>query len=306
MNTFWQAFCLVVGLGALVISPFVVIKTFGKSRERAEKFMYRLMIFLLVYKIIHFTLMPTVFRQDAVKLIPVEISSVSYFLMPIAYLSGSKILKETGRFVGFFAGLVQLIAMSISPASFVNSDMTNFTFIESIVMHYCLYLGGLIWNFTIEPLRYKDLWKALAGFLVILLWGTLAAFTWRYDHDLDKPENIMFIQECVLPEWLLIPGFDKNHLFIIEYLSVFFVYIAVLYRLSKLAFSRKNPEPRSAWGGGSYRRYVEERKSLPLNVYSVREHVAYYDPIIAAARDESVIAEGAAARKGIDGAKDQG
>ena len=295
MNTFWQVFCLVVGLGAAVVSPFAVMKTFGKSRERAEKFMYRLMAFVLVYKILHFTLMPTVFRQDAVKLIPVEISSVSYFLMPIAYLSGWKILKETGRFVGFFAGLVQLLAMSISPASFVNSNMTNFTFIESIVMHYCLYLGGLVWNFTIEPLRYKDLWKALTGFLVILLWGTLAAFTWRYDYVNDKPENIMFIQECVLPDFLLIPGFDQNHLFIIEYLAVFFVYIAILYKLSRLAFKRRNPEPRSPWGGGSYAKWLKEKDRLPLNFYGTKERVAYYLPIIRA-RDEGKVAEGAATK----------
>lgn len=296
MNTFWQVFCLIAGLGAAVVSPFVVMKAFGKSRERAEKFMYRLMAFVLVYKILHFTLMPTIFRQDAVKLIPVEISSVSYFLMPIAYLSGWKFLKETGRFVGFFAGFVQLLAMSISPASFVNSDMTNFTFIESIVMHYCLYLGGLIWNFTIEPLRYKDLWKALTGFLVILLWGTLAAFTWRYDHVNDKPENIMFIQECVLPDFLLIPGFDQNHLFIIEYLAAFFVYIAILYRLSRLAFKRRNPEPRSPWGGGSYKKYLKKKDRLPLNFYGVKEQVIYYKSIYSIT-DDGDIAEGAEKKK---------
>ena len=296
MNTFWQVFCLIAGLGAAVVSPFVVMKAFGKSRERAEKFMYRLMAFVLVYKILHFTLMPTIFRQDVVKLIPVEISSVSYFLMPIAYLSGWKFLKETGRFVGFFAGFVQLLAMSISPASFVNSDMTNFTFIESIVMHYCLYLGGLIWNFTIEPLRYKDLWKALTGFLVILLWGTLAAFTWRYDHVNNKPENIMFIQECVLPDFLLIPGFDQNHLFIIEYLAAFFVYIAILYRLSRLAFKRRNPEPRSPWGGGSYKKYLKEKDRLPLNFYGVKEQVIYYKSIYSIT-DDGDIAEGAEKKK---------
>ena len=296
MNTFWQVFCLIAGLGAAVVSPFVVMKAFGKSRERAEKFMYRLMAFVLVYKILHFTLMPTIFRQDAVKLIPVEISSVSYFLMPIAYLSGWKFLKETGRFVGFFAGFVQLLAMSISPASFVNSDMTNFTFIESIVMHYCLYLGGLIWNFTIEPFRYKDLWKALTGFLVILLWGTLAAFTWRYDHVNDKPENIMFIQECVLPDFLLIPGFDQNHLFIIEYLAAFFVYIAILYRLSRRAVKRRNPEPRSPWGGGSYKKYLKEKDRLPLNFYGVKEQVIYYKSIYSIT-DDGDIAEGAEKKK---------
>ena len=296
MNTFWQVFCLIAGLGAAVVSPFVVMKAFGKSRERAEKFMYRLMAFVLVYKILHFTLMPTIFRQDAVKLIPVEISSVSYFLMPIAYLSGWKFLKETGRFVGFFAGFVQLLAMSISPASFVNSDMTNFTFIESIVMHYCLYLGGLIWNFTIEPFRYKDLWKALTGFLVILLWGTLAAFTWRYDHVNDKPENIMFIQECVLPDFLLIPGFDQNHLFIIEYLAAFFVYIAILYRPSRLELKRRNPEPRSPWGGGSYKKYLKEKDRLPLNFYGVKEQVIYYKSIYSIT-DDGDIAEGAEKKK---------
>lgn len=286
-NLFWQISCLVVGLGLFVGTPFVVLKNFSNNREKAEKFMYYLMVFVLVYKIFHFTLMPTVFRQNAVKLIPVEISSVSYFLMPIAYLSGWKVLKETGRFVGFFAGLVQLLAISISPKSFVMSEMSNFTFIESIVMHYCLYLGGLIWNFRIEPLRIKDLWQALLGFLVILLWGTLAAFTWRYDHVNNKPENIMFIQECVLPKFLLIPGFDKNHLFIIEYLAAFFVYIAVLYALIYAAFKKQIPQRKSVWGGGSVHKYMRDRNCLSLNFYSTKTMVEYYNSQKAETADTS-------------------
>lgn len=276
-NLGWQIACLVVGLALLISTPICVLKGFSNSRAKAEKFMYCLMVFVLVYKIFHFTLMPTIFRQDVVKLIPVEISSVSYFLMPIAYLSGWKVLKETGRFVGFFAGIVQLIAIFVSPKSFVNSTMSNFTFIESIVMHYCLFLGGIVWNFRIEPLRYKDLWKALLGLLIILLWGTLAAFTWRYDHVNNKPENIMFIQECVLPDFLLIPGFDKNHLFIIEYLAVFFVYIAVLYALSKRAFKNQIPSRASVWGGGSVISYVQRMNTLPLNFYGTKEMVAYFN-----------------------------
>lgn len=272
MNTFWRVFCLIVGGVLLVGTPIVVLKVFDNKREKAEKFMYRLMTFVLVYKILHYAIIATMFRQDWVKAIPAEISALSYFLMPIAYLSGSKILKEPGRFIGFFAGFIEMVAIMISPGSFVNSTMSNFTFIESIVMHYTLYLGGLIWNFRIEPMRVRDLWKALLGFLIMLLWGTLAAFTWRFDHVNNKPENIMFIQECVLPDWLLIPGWDENHLFIIEYLAAFAVYIAVLYALIWRAFKYQRPAPRSRWGGGTVAKYLRDLKTMPMsNIYGIKQ-----------------------------------
>lgn len=276
MNDFWKYSCIIVGLALVIGTPIAVLKGFDNRREAAEKFMYRLMTFVLVYKLLHYAMIAIVYRQDIVKQIPAEISAISYFLMPAAYLSGLKVLKETGRFVGFFAGLVQLLAIAVSPASFVDSHMSNFTFVESIVMHYCLYLGGVIWNFRIEPLRIREVWQPLIGFFIILMWGTLAAFTWRFDHEAGKPENIMFIHECVLPDWLVIPGFRENHLFIIEYLAAFFVYIAILYALSRRAFKYQCPAPRSAWGGGTVARYKRDLPTLPMSNLCTRKDLRAY------------------------------
>ena len=276
MNDFWKYSCIIVGLALVILTPVFVLKRFDNRREEAERFMYKLMTFVLVYKIMHYAIIAIVYRQDIVKQIPAEISAISYFLMPAAYLSGARVLKETGRFVGFFAGLVQMAAIAISPASFVDSHMSNFTFIESIVMHYCLYLGGVIWNFRIEPLRFRELWQPIIGFFLILMWGTLAAFTWRFDHEAGKPENIMFIHECVLPDWLLIPGFDQNHLFIIEYLAAFFVYIAILYSLSRLAFKYQRPAPRSIWGGGTLAKYMRDLPTLPMSNICTRKELREY------------------------------
>lgn len=292
MNDFWKYSCIIVGLALVILTPVFVLKRFDNRREEAERFMYKLMTFVLVYKILHYAMIAIVYRQDIVKQIPAEISAISYFLMPVAYLSGAKVLKETGRFVGFFAGLVQLLAIAVSPASFVDSHMSNFTFVESIIMHYCLYLGGVVWNFRIEPFRVRELWQPMIGFLIILLWGTLAAFTWRYDHEAGKPENIMFIQECVLPDWLLIPGFRENHLFIIEYLIAFFIYIAILYSLSRRAFKYQRPAPRSIWGGGTVAKYMRDLPTMPMsNICGKRELRAYaiklqYDRLIASCDEQ--------------------
>lgn len=245
-----------IGLLLIVVTvPLVLVLLRGK-RALAEKIVYGICCFILIYKLIHFTMYCTIYNKRIIEQIPVEISSISYFLFPIAYLTGVKWLKDSSRFIAFMAGFIQLIAMSVSPQSFVLSEMPYFTFVESIALHYALFLGSFICITCIEPLNIKQIPLTLTVFTVLVLWGgVLAAQTWQIG------SNIMFVQQNVIPPFLLIPGFDKGKLYILEYIMIFLVYCVAVYGVSYACHKGKIGEA-SAWNMGPIRNYIAYLQSV--------------------------------------------
>ncbi|MDE6550253.1 MAG: YwaF family protein [Clostridia bacterium] len=246
----------VIGLLLILITvPLVLVFLRGK-RELAEKIVFAVCCFVLIYKLIHFTMYCTIYNKRIIEQLPVEISSISYFLFPIAYLTGIKWLKDSSRFIAFMAGFIQLVAISVSPQSFVLSEMPYFTFVESIILHYALFLGSFICITCIEPLNIKQLPLTLAIFTVVVLWGgVLAAQTWQ------TGSNIMFVQENVIPPFLLIPGLGKGKLYIIEYVMIFLVYCVAVYGVSYACHKGKTSKA-SAWNMGPIRNYIAYLQSL--------------------------------------------
>ena len=93
-------------------------------------------------------------------------------------------------------------------------------------------------------------------FLIILLWGVLASYTWMFGTDYghpNEPANIGFTQRCdMLPASILerFPWLQENHLFIIPYLIILFILTALLYLLSYLCFKNKPEQEPSIYGLG--------------------------------------------------------
>lgn len=247
----------------VVTTPLVLIKLKGR-RELAEKIVFGICCFILIYKCIHFAMYCTIYNKKINDQLPLEVSAISYFLFPISYLTGCKWTKDVSRFVAFMAGFIEIVATIVSPKSFITSGMSYFTFIESIFMHYSLFLGSLICITRIEVLPVKKVHIASAGFFALVIWGgVIGGMTWK-----PYPgSNIMFLHENVLPDFLLIPGFDQHHLYIIEYLIAYVIFIAIIYSLSMLS-QRKNPkQPCSAWGMGQlekFREYLEKTQTPAL------------------------------------------
>lgn len=255
LNIHWNLFTAIFGVILISVLVFSVIKL-RSNRALAEKLCYYLLMFVLIYKTAHYVLYCAVLGHDWTHQIPCEISQITYFFCPIAFLTQQKYIKESGAFMGIFAGFVQLIACIVSPMSFVNSGtLTLFSFVETIFMHYIVLWAGLIQVTCIFKLEVKKAWQVYLSVLLIILWGVLASFTWRFGTDAgypDEPANIGFVQRCVLPEPIIekFPWLAQNHLFILPYLVAFFAFTVVVYLISSWSMKTVKEQEPSIYGIG--------------------------------------------------------
>lgn len=251
----WRAFTLSWAVVLIPLLIFSVIKL-RSNRALAEKLCFYVLMFLFIYKAAHYVMYCAVLAHPWTHQIPCEISQVSYFLCPLAYLSQQKHIKQAGAFVGILAGFIQLIAIVVAPMSFVNSGTLTFvSFIETIIMHYIVLWAGIIQITCIFKMEVKKLWQVYLIFLGVILWGVLASYTYRFGTDAgfpNEPANIGFVQRCVLPEgitdkapWLLV-----GHNFILPYLVVFFIFTAGVYLISNWSFKTLKPQEESFYGMG--------------------------------------------------------
>lgn len=255
LNVHWNALTLICAAILIPLLIFSVIKL-RNNRALAEKLCFYVLMYLLIYKTAHYVMYCVVLAHPWSQQIPCEISQISYFLCPIAFLSQQKYIKQAGAFVGMLAGFIQLIAIVVSPMSFVNSGTLTFaSFIETIVMHYIVLWAGLIQVTCIFKLEVKKLWQVYLVFLGVVLWGVLASYTWRFGTDAgfpNEPANIGFVQRCVLPDGITskFPWLLEGHNFILPYLLLFFVFTAAVYLISNLSFKNKKEQEPSMYGLG--------------------------------------------------------
>lgn len=255
LNINWRILTLIIGVILIAILVYSVVKL-RKNRALAEKLCYIFLMFVLIYKTAHYVIYCAVLAHDWTQQIPCEISQITYFLCPIAFLTQQKYIKESGAFMGIFAGFIQLIAFVVSPMSFVNSGSLTFvSFIETIIMHYLVLWGGLIQVTCIYKLEIKKIWQVLLTVLIIILWGVLAANTWRFGTDAgypNEPANIGFVQRCVLPDVIInaAPWLTQHHLFIIPYLIAFLAFTAAVYAISAWSMKTVQKQEASIYGIG--------------------------------------------------------
>lgn len=266
----WYAIQLTLGLSLLTCLVVFICK-FHNNRAVAEKVCYYLSWIVLIYKGFHYYIYCAVLNHDWLQQIPAEISQLTYFICPIAYLSQNKYLRDGGAFLGIFAGFVQLVASMAAPYTFVKTGLNFVNFTESTIMHFTVLSIGLIQITCIFKMKWSRLWSTYGVLLFVILWGVLASFTWRYGTDAeypDAPANIGFVQRCVLPEQLTTPWMLEGHNFILVYLAIFFVYTALVYSISYLAFkNNKQEQEKSLYGLGwrEYRKFIKS-KSLGSEV----------------------------------------
>ena len=255
LNINWYFFSIPIGVILIGLLAYGVVKL-RTNRALAEKICYYLSWTVLIYKTFHYIIYCTVLAHPWNQQIPCEISQITFFLCPIAYLSQNKYVRDAGAFMGIFAGAVQVFASTVAPFSFANSGtLVVFSFLESTIMHYFVLVIGLLEITCVYKLKVKNGWTVYFALLLILLWGVLASFTWRFGTDAgypNEPANIGFVQRCVLPAaitdhapWLL-----EGHLFIIPYLMVFFVFTAAVYLVSHLSFRHREEQEKGFYGMG--------------------------------------------------------
>ena len=268
----WTPIILPIAI-VFIIGLVLSIATLRHNRALAEKLCYYILGFLILYKGFHYILYCVVYKHAWVDQLPVEISQLSYFLCPLAFFSGSKWLRDGGAFVGIIAGGMQLVSIIVAPYRFVEAGLNVVEFFESTIMHYLVLWGGLVQVCCIERLKPKNLWRNYLVFLIVILWGVLAAFTWKYDHVLDQPANIGYVHRCegVLPDSIIerFPWLTQNHLFILPYVGLLFIITAGIYLLSYLCLRNIPEQEPSMYGMG----WAGFSKFMKTNVVAPKEEV---------------------------------
>ncbi len=255
MNYFLDNWTPIITPIAIIFIALLVISIvyLRKNRALAEKLCYYILGFTFLYKTFHYVIYCVVLKHPWVEQIPCEISQLAYFLCPLAFFSGSKWLRDGGAFTGIIAGGMQLIAITVAPYRFAEQGLNIIQFFESTVVHYFVLWGGLVQICCIEPMKIKNVWRTYGVFLLVILWGVLASFTWRYETEFDRPANIGFVQRCdylpdsILQRW---PWLEQNHLFIIPYVILFMLLTGVLYLLSYLCMRNVPKQEPSMYGMG--------------------------------------------------------
>lgn len=260
----WFPFVIPVAIILMALLIFSVVKL-RNNRALAEKLCYYILGFLFMYKLLGYIIYCVVLKNPWYEQLPVEISQVSYFIVPIAFLSQNKWIKDGSAVVGILAGFIQLLSTVVAPYRFVEAGRVWFDFFESTLLHYMLLWGGIIQICCIEQLKIKNVWKTLLVIGLIISWGALAGNTWMFGTDPghpDEPANIGFTQRVdMLPdEWVAkSPWVTEHHLFLIPFFFALLVFISICYLLSYLSMRNVAYQQPSMYGLGwsGFRKFMK-------------------------------------------------
>lgn len=158
-----------LGLNMFAILAFTAINIFAAylcscHDEKRKQLLRKICIALLSVNICRYTLSPI--RGYGIK-IPVEFSTVSYFAVPIIFLSGSKRLRSWAAYSGIMAGFFFYLTMIVAGGRIYN-DYPPYDMYISMFCHGALYLCGMV---SLKTDRYlsSDRYKLFLGVGLIAL-----------------------------------------------------------------------------------------------------------------------------------------
>lgn len=134
-----------LGLNMFAILAFAAINMFAAylcrcDDDKRKRLLRRICIALLSLNLCRYTLSPIL--GYGLK-IPVEFSTVSYFAVPIIFLTGSKRLRSWAAYSGIMAGFFYYMTMIVAGGKIYNDYPPYDTYI-SLCCHGTLYLCGLL------------------------------------------------------------------------------------------------------------------------------------------------------------------
>lgn len=75
--------------------------------------------------------------------IPLDFSTLSYFLMGVAVFVPLRPLRSTASFCGMLSGIIYAVTLALFPESHFNSGINEVTLFTAMLNHNLLYAGGL-------------------------------------------------------------------------------------------------------------------------------------------------------------------
>lgn len=180
-------------LTAIIVAVFAaetaLVVALRNHRRATYIMVYIVALILLVYKSQEFI------RDNIAKngIYPVEFSHISYFVLGVTVVTGSKKMRAFASYCSMLAGLSFMIASIISSQSMINDAASSFSLGISVTQHMLLWLCGFALFLTIGHFEIKDIWIPVLGIALMVGFSYLVHLRIIYP-DFNKWDDMVIIK----------------------------------------------------------------------------------------------------------------
>ena len=107
---------------------------------------------------------------------PVEFSHISYFVMAVSVVLGSRKLLSLAGYCSMLTGLGYILAGVVSPVSLLTTSFSAAELAIPIIRHQAMWLCGFLIFFNVGVFRMRDIWVALTGIALMIGFSLLVYY----------------------------------------------------------------------------------------------------------------------------------
>lgn len=180
------------GIVALMLGIFaactILVILLRNKRTASTRLAFILALVLLIFNSVYFGI-----NRGRRGWYPVEFSHISYFVMAVSVVMGSKKLLGLAGYCSMLTGLGYVLAGVISPVSLLTTSFSAVELAISIVRHEAMWLCGWLIFFNVGRLRMRDVWIAVLGVGMMIGFSLLVYYGLVYPGFAEEERETMQI-----------------------------------------------------------------------------------------------------------------
>ncbi|MBQ9145324.1 MAG: hypothetical protein IJX70_02500 [Clostridia bacterium] len=186
-NQFWW-------VGLMMMAIFISMNIIVFALRNHPRISYRVAYFIAFYLLLNKVAEYIAYQALGEHLrLPVEFSALSYFAFAIFVVFRFGKADSFPAFCAVLTGLIFTISFWVSPDSFILDMDHPFLFINSVLNHHLVYLGGMLMLANARKYSWKQCWQPVLGV------GIFVGYSWLF-HSLSAYSSIygkpIIIQIC--------------------------------------------------------------------------------------------------------------
>lgn len=204
-------------LGIIYLITILLITRFILRSSKKSIFIKFICVLLLLYKTVEYTIYGL--NLELTK-IPIEYSTISYFIFSITVLFNLKKLNSIASFIAFISGLGYLLAFSLVGHIFIREQGTIIT-IVALINHTILFIGSMIMisHEKIDLNESKSIFKFTTIYLIYVI--VLNIF-------FDFSQENIFIQMLLGINFGYIDEKIISYVYLLYFLGLVIIYTVVI------------------------------------------------------------------------------
>lgn len=196
-NQYWWLgllmFLIFVGLN-------VIVFLLRKNPSLSYAVSYTIALYLLIFKTVEYTVYQIM--GDHLNL-PVEFSTISYFVFGIAVVFKLKKIDQFPVFTAILAGMIYGLAFWVSPDSYIIDKISTFDLVMAAINHYSMYFAGMLMLANCRKYSPKYVWQFAIGVGLFVGYSYLIYLCTPYmQRPNAKIPIIIQITDCSILNWL--------------------------------------------------------------------------------------------------------